>query len=45
MCTIKKNTQGLLISNKGTFLEVNTEKLEYMVISRGQSSRQSDNRK
>jgi hypothetical protein len=41
--TIRKNTEALLITNKETRLEVNTEKTKYMIMSRDQNGGQSSN--
>ena len=36
--TIKENAEALLLASKETGLEVNTDKSEYMVISRNQNA-------
>jgi len=41
--TIKKNTDALLQASRKFGLEVNTEKMKYMLISRHQNTRQSHN--
>ena len=33
MCTIKKNTEAFLVTNKENELEVNADKTKYMVTS------------
>ena len=38
MCTIKKNTEALLVINKETELEVNADKTKYMIMSRAQNA-------
>ena len=38
VCTIKKNTDPLVVADKETGLEVNTDKSKYMVISRDQNA-------
>ena len=37
---VKKNTEALVVTSKGTGLEVNAEKTKYVVISRDQNVRQ-----
>ena len=43
MCTIKKNTEALLVINKETELEVNADKTKYMIMSRDQNAGWSHN--
>jgi hypothetical protein len=38
---MRKNTEALLITSKGTGLEVNAEKTKYMVMSRDQNAGQN----
>jgi hypothetical protein len=42
-CTIRKNTEALVIASKETGLEVNAEKTKYMVMSRDQNAGQNEN--
>ena len=39
--TMRKNTEALLITSKGTSLEVNAEKTKYIVMSRDQNAGQN----
>jgi hypothetical protein len=43
MCTIKKNTEALLITSKKSELEVNADKTKYMVTSQDQNAGRSHN--
>ena len=44
-CTIKKDTEPLLVASKETGLEVNAEKTKYMAMSRDQKAGRSQNMK
>ena len=37
--TIKENTENLIVANKETGLEVNSDKIKYLVMSRDQNAR------
>ena len=41
--TIMENAEALLVSSKETWLEVNADKIKYMVMSRDQNARRSHN--
>jgi hypothetical protein len=43
LCTIKKNTESLVVASKESGLEVNADKTKYMVMSRGQNAEWSHN--
>jgi hypothetical protein len=41
--TVKENTEALVVANKETGLEVNVDKIKYMVMSRNQNVGRSHN--
>jgi len=41
--TLQKNTEALLVTNKGTGLEVNADKIKYKVMPQDQNAGQSHN--
>jgi hypothetical protein len=43
ICTIKKNTEALLVASKEIGVEVNAEKTKYMVMSRDQRAERNQN--
>ena len=43
VCTIKKNTEALLVSSKVIGPEVNSDKTKYMVMSQNRNAEQSHN--
>jgi hypothetical protein len=41
VCTVKQNTQTLIVGSKETGLEVNSEKTKYMIMSREHNAGQN----